>query len=236
MEADDAITASWVLWLTVPIYLGQLAVMGWAIPAGAPALLPPGFVGCVPSPKPGTGIRLSSIYIAALVFDATIFALTLGRAIYYRLSGSLIPLITLVIRDGTLYFAVIFAVNLANVFLLSPDLSAINAPFASMITATLVARLMLNLRQAASVPVHSKASTGASITFGSGAARSGRNVSSFHAATTPGQTTTFLGRMGADEFAVPLPDTIFKTSEGTTSVSEASSDWTDNVQEAYQMT
>jgi len=94
---------------------------------------------------------------------------------------------------------------------------------------------MLNLRQAADVRVRSEATTGTSLTFGTGT-RTGRDVSAFHAATTPGQTTTFLERMGADEFAVPLPDSIFKASRGTTSLSEASSEWTDNVHEAYQMT
>ncbi|KAL0568794.1 hypothetical protein V5O48_013191, partial [Marasmius crinis-equi] len=229
--------ASWVLWLTVPIYLGQLAVMGWAIPAGAPAPLPPGFIGCVPSSKAGTGLRLSCIYIAALAFDATIFLLTLGRAIYYHFTHSLVPLLTLVIRDGTLYFAVIFVVNLANVFLLSlapVDLSALNAPFASMITATLVARLMLNLRRAAD-DVQESRDTKTSLTFMGPNPNSGAGeLSAFHVASANSQVSTFLGRLGADEFAVPLPDTLFDTGK----VSTDRSSWrTDNVtEEAYQMT
>lgn len=143
--------AKWVLYVTIPVYLGQLSVMGWSIPSGVPAPLPPGFIGCVPSEKPGTGNRLSGIYIAALVFDATIFVLTLGRAIYMRIRDSSIPLLNLIVRDGTAYFTVIFVVNLTNVILLStapPDLSAINAPFATLITALLVSRLMINLRKA----------------------------------------------------------------------------------------
>ncbi|PPR06274.1 hypothetical protein CVT24_000893 [Panaeolus cyanescens] len=226
--------ADWVLWVTVPVYLGQLVVMGWAIPSGVPAQLPPGWVGCIPIPEPGTGIRLSSIYIAALVFDAVIFALTLGRAIYYRFTGSLIPLITLVIRDGTLYFAVIFTVNLTNVFLLAlapADLSAINAPFASMITAILVARLMMNLRAAAdnqSIVSHASG-TGARPTFN----KHTQIVSNFNAV---GQTTTFLGRMGADEFSVPLPDKLFS---GSLSDTDVSSEWMDDTRtrtyEGYEM-
>jgi len=133
----------WILAITIPVYLGQLAVMGWSIPAGVVAHLPPGFIGCVPSEKPGIGIRLSGIYIAAVCFDATIFILTAARALYLRFTSSALPLIALIVRDGTMYFLVIFVVNLANVILLSlvpPDLSAINAPFATMITAVLVAR------------------------------------------------------------------------------------------------
>lgn len=144
-------SSKWILILTVPVYLAELAVMGWSIPAGSPASLPPGFIGCVPSEKPGTGRRLSALYAAALAFDATIFLLTFARAIYMRFTKSTIPLAQLIIRDGTLYFLVIFIVNLVNVCLLTlapADLSAINAPFASMITAVLVARLMINLREA----------------------------------------------------------------------------------------
>ncbi|KAF8066750.1 hypothetical protein FPV67DRAFT_1206050 [Lyophyllum atratum] len=143
--------AKWVLYVTIPIYLGQLAVMGWSIPSGVPAPLPPGFVGCVPSEKLGTGNRLSGIYIAALAFDATIFFLTFGRAIYMRIVDTSLPLLDLIVRDGTAYFAVLFVVNLTNVILLSvapPDLSAINAPFATLITALLVSRLVMNLREA----------------------------------------------------------------------------------------
>lgn len=143
--------AKWVLGIMIPVYLAELAVEAWSVPAGAPAPLPSGFIGCVPSEKAGTGRRLSGIYIAALGFDATIFLLTFGRAIYMRLAKSTIPLAELVIRDGTLYFLVIFVVNLVNVLLLQlapADLGAINAPFASMITTVLVARLMLNLREA----------------------------------------------------------------------------------------
>ncbi|KAF9264364.1 hypothetical protein L218DRAFT_987077 [Marasmius fiardii PR-910] len=228
--------ARWVLYLTAPVYIVQLVVMGWAIPAGIPASLPPGFVGCVPSSAPGTGLRLSGIYIAALAFDAVIFALTLGRAIYYRLTDSLIPLVTLVIRDGTLYFAVIFVVNLTNVFLMAlapADLSAINAPFASMITAILVARLMINLRAAADNQLtvsHGSASgrfSRAHVVFQK---RTNQTLSNFNAA---GQTTTLLGRIGADEFAVPLPDKLFENSR---SDSDYSSEWIDTpVVEAYQM-
>ncbi|KAG6872365.1 hypothetical protein C0995_010284 [Termitomyces sp. Mi166 len=215
---------AWVFWLTFPIYLGQLIVMGWSILAGVPAELPPGFIGCIPNPKTGTGIRLSSLYIAALVFDATIFVLTLGRAIYYRFTGSVIPLATLIIRDGTLYFAVIFIVNLTNVFLLSADLSAINAPFATMITAILVARLMLNLRAAADTKVI--CSSGQS-PFPK---PSIRTMSNFQAV---GQTTTLLGRIGADEFAVPLPDSLFESSCSESEMSFERSD--DIIVEEYQI-
>ncbi|KAG7087337.1 hypothetical protein E1B28_013313 [Marasmius oreades] len=223
--------ATWVLWLMLPIFIGHLVVMGWAIPAGGPANLPPGFIGCIPKPKAGTGLRLPSIYIAALVFDATVFALTLGRAIYYRASSPLIPLMTLVIRDGTLYFAVIFVVNLTNGFMMAlapPDLSVINAPFASMIRTILVSRLMFNLRAAADTQVVSCSSRDPQnhIIFSSHGAT--QTLSTFGAV---GRTPTFFSWIGADEFAVPLPDKIFK-------LEDPSAPWVDDgrdMVEEYEM-
>ncbi|KAG7096219.1 hypothetical protein E1B28_003671 [Marasmius oreades] len=220
--------ATWILCVTLPIYITQLIVMGWAIPAAVPANLPPGFIGCIPVPKLDTGLRLASIYIAALAFDATIFALTFGRAIYSRLTGSSIPLKTLIIRDGTLYFAVIFVVNLTNVLLLTLaplDLSAINAPFASMITAILVARLMLHLRAAADTQ---KVSYGARPPQARVTSTLPEDIYTFNrdsvqAAGGGGAgSSDLLGRMGASGFAVPLLDTIFEERSSDQNTQEGS--------------
>ncbi|THH10062.1 hypothetical protein EW146_g8487 [Bondarzewia mesenterica] len=143
--------ATWVLIFLTVMFLGEIGVMLWSVPGGSPAILPPGWVGCIPSKKPGTGDRLSVMFIAALVFDSSIFILTLGRSIYLRLRNSTIGLVQLIVRDGIIYFFVIFIVNALNVFLLTlapDDLGAINTPFASLIASTMVARLMFNLRAA----------------------------------------------------------------------------------------
>ncbi|KAF9259724.1 hypothetical protein L218DRAFT_947356 [Marasmius fiardii PR-910] len=215
--------AAWVLWLTIPVFVGHLVVLAWAVPAGAPAILPPGFIGCMPKPKPGTGLPL--------VFDSTMFALTLGRAIYYRLTGSLIPLITLIIRDGTLYFAVIFVVNLTNVFMMAlapPGLGVINAPFASMIRTILMSRLMINLRVAADAQLspHPSSSDGRGQPIFSPHAT--QTLSQFHA-VGGSSTTAFYRRIGADEFVVPLPDRMFGLEE------DQFIEWMDDTHEEYEM-
>ncbi|KAI0080432.1 hypothetical protein K474DRAFT_1769425 [Panus rudis PR-1116 ss-1] len=228
--------SKWVLAIMIPVYCAQLAVQGWSIPAGVPAPLPPGFVGCVPSSKEGTGKRLSSLYIAALVFDATIFILTLARAIFLRLKQNNVPLMTLIVRDGTLYFLVLFFVNLVNVFLLSlapADLSAINAPFASMITCVLVARLVFNLRAAARRGVVlSKRADGtvetvstwrpADRTGYSAGASSSRPTGSTSIATPPdyaGHSRSFISHdfMGLDDFDVPLDYSYSSQNSGLSS-------------------
>ncbi|KIJ42254.1 hypothetical protein M422DRAFT_254661 [Sphaerobolus stellatus SS14] len=139
----------WVLSILASIYLAQLAVMGWSIPAGSPAPLPPGFIGCVPSEKEGTGRRLSALYIAALCFDA------------------------------------------------SADLSAINAPFASIITAVLVARLFMNLREAAQHSLKSNANSETlQASYSIGVWQSGRQPHT--------KDTTTFAFSGYDEFEAPL--------------------------------
>ena len=88
------------MYLLAPIYLAQLGVMGWSIPLGVPAALPPGWVGYVPSKEAGTGNRLSGIYITALTFDTSVFLLTLGWSVYLKLQNSALGLVQLVMRDG----------------------------------------------------------------------------------------------------------------------------------------
>ncbi|KAK2464698.1 hypothetical protein APHAL10511_003274 [Amanita phalloides] len=58
-------------------------------------------------------------------------------------------LFNLVVRDGVIYFAVIFVANLVTVltFIFAPmDVKAINASFSTLITNLMVSRLILNLR------------------------------------------------------------------------------------------
>ncbi|THH07489.1 hypothetical protein EW146_g9307 [Bondarzewia mesenterica] len=185
--------------------------MGWSIPSGVPASLPPGWVGCVPSKELGTGNRLSGIYIAALTFDSSVFLLTLGRSFYMKFNDSKLGLVQLIIRDGIIYFFVIFIVNLLNVLLLSlapDDISAINAPFASLITATMVSRLIFNLRSATRRNVHMSGVQATALTT------EFAEVTEWHVQS--GQISTMLsqprrdedgdrgGFIGLDEFDAPL--------------------------------
>ncbi|TFK21378.1 hypothetical protein FA15DRAFT_82543 [Coprinopsis marcescibilis] len=129
----------------------QLAVKIWAFTDGTRLILPDGLVGCILVGK--THSRIAFTWIAELIFDTMILALTLWRTIllYRRQRASPLSLYKLVIRDGVVYFGVIFAANLANVlvFMLAPpDLKAINASFSTLITSLMVSRLILNLKSA----------------------------------------------------------------------------------------
>ncbi|KAH9852435.1 hypothetical protein C2E23DRAFT_730893 [Lenzites betulinus] len=81
--------------------------------------------------------------------DTAVFFATLYRTIeLYRLTviGQAQSLITIIMRDGIMYFAAIFVSNLVTVLIYVPDLKVINASFSTLITSLMVSRLMLNLR------------------------------------------------------------------------------------------
>ncbi|KAI0260278.1 hypothetical protein BC834DRAFT_1044681 [Gloeopeniophorella convolvens] len=92
------------------------------------------------------GQFLAIAWSGVLVFDIIIFGLTLYKAFKV---GYNVPLIRVLVRDGSLYFFVLFFVNLANILtlLLAPTLLKDSATaFTNVFSTTLVSRLMLNLR------------------------------------------------------------------------------------------
>ncbi|KAL7284290.1 hypothetical protein ACG7TL_001573 [Trametes sanguinea] len=129
------------------LLLAELGVKIWSFSDGTMLELPPGFVGCIL-----TGDRIFGTWVAELVFDSVIFCATLYRTItLYRrtIMRDAQSLITVIMRDGIMYFMAIFASNLVTVMMFifaTPDLKVINASFSTLITTLMVSRLMLNLR------------------------------------------------------------------------------------------
>ncbi|KAI9443985.1 hypothetical protein H4582DRAFT_2125947 [Lactarius indigo] len=92
------------------------------------------------------GNFLSIAWGGFLAFDVTVFVLTLYKAVKMGYSA---PLIQILVRDGSLYFVVLFFVNLANILTLqfAPTLLKNSAtPLTNVLSATLISRLMLRLR------------------------------------------------------------------------------------------
>ncbi|EAU82179.2 hypothetical protein CC1G_11369 [Coprinopsis cinerea okayama7 len=130
----------------------ELAVKIWAFTDGTRLVLPEGLVGCILVGR--NHKRFVFTWIAELAFDSIIFFLTLWRTLvlYRRQGAQPMSLFALVVRDGVVYFAVIFIANVITVlmFLLAPpDLKAMNASFSTLITSLMVSRLILNLKGAA---------------------------------------------------------------------------------------
>ncbi|KAH9849633.1 hypothetical protein C2E23DRAFT_888117 [Lenzites betulinus] len=130
----------------------ELGIKIWAFTDGTMLQLPPGLVGCILTGKSSPGDRIIYTWVAELVFDSVVFFATLYRTIQlYRrtMIGDAQSLITIIMRDGIMYFAAIFVSNLVTVLmfiLATPDLKVINASFSTLITSLMVSRLMLNLR------------------------------------------------------------------------------------------
>jgi len=140
------------------LLLAELGVKIWAFTDGTSVNLPPGLVGCILTGKDNSGDRFVFTWVAELIFDTAVFFATLSRTlVIYRRHrrGAAIPLIKIMMRDGIIYFAVIFAANVVTValFLVLPDdLKAVNASFSTLITSLMVSRLILNLRAQAFTP------------------------------------------------------------------------------------
>ncbi|CCM00445.1 uncharacterized protein FIBRA_02477 [Fibroporia radiculosa] len=120
-----------------------------------------------------SAIRIAVAWESLFVYDVMIFSLTMyktwkDRHLYAPLPGRN-GILTLVFRDGAIYFAVMASVNLANTLtfyvrpvpmhvfpvadtaqFLQPLLRGVLSTFASSVSVTMMSRLMLNLHESAS--------------------------------------------------------------------------------------
>ncbi|OCH85812.1 hypothetical protein OBBRIDRAFT_807230 [Obba rivulosa] len=123
----------------------------WAFTNGTALQLQPGIVGCVLAPKSAPGKRFVYTWIVELVFDSIVFFATLYRTLSFYRATRIIrtqSLIRLIMRDGIMYFAIIFASNLLTVllFILAPDdLKPINTPFSTVTKHDFVSSIIGNL-------------------------------------------------------------------------------------------
>ncbi|KAF8638973.1 hypothetical protein AX17_001805 [Amanita inopinata Kibby_2008] len=138
-----------VVILGVLLLVAELAVKVWAFTDGTSLNLPPGLIGCILVGR--TDLRFACTWIAELVFDSVVFFATLLRIFsrHHVRRANGITMLDIIIRDGVLYFGVIFVANLVTVLifvLAPPDIKAVNASFSTLITSLMVSRLILNLR------------------------------------------------------------------------------------------
>ncbi|KLO12987.1 hypothetical protein SCHPADRAFT_388478 [Schizopora paradoxa] len=158
----------WVLIFLLPIVVIGAVVESWALTMGVPASLSPGIVGCILTGNPADGNRYAVYWISQLIFPTLIFAMTVYRVLFMRREGlSIGSVAELFLRDGLIYFAIIFLANLVNVVtfvtesvweflaltlrITSPTFAQQtakqkNAPFSEMIIAVMICRLTLNMR------------------------------------------------------------------------------------------
>ncbi|KAK0489519.1 hypothetical protein EDD18DRAFT_1359413 [Armillaria luteobubalina] len=116
-------------------------------PDETPADVTP-FIGCSTSLTKDSAVRLGIAWCGMLVFDIMVFALTLHKALQLQRAGG-VSLLTLLLRDGSVYFGVIIASNLANIltfFLGDARIRGVVTTFTNVISSTMLSRLMLNIR------------------------------------------------------------------------------------------
>lgn len=88
------------------------------------------------------------LWLGVFMFDVCVFSLTLRKTLELRKDTSN-GIVTVVMRDGILYFGVVSLINFANImaFALGKDyMKYLLASFANIYASTMVSRLMLNIR------------------------------------------------------------------------------------------
>lgn len=121
-----------------------------------------------------TAIRLASAWQALFVYDCLIFGLTVAKAWSTRrdhaVTGISVPLVTLVLKDGAIYFAVMGFGNFMNMvsfYFGGPFLRGGLSTFASNLSVTMMSRLMLNLHESAEEGVASTVQTNTNVDYAS---------------------------------------------------------------------
>jgi len=163
---SDVVISSMVILRLYALYLGQwrvpfalciLAVIQLACgirAVGGVELIPPqaGVNGCIITVKLNSTDRFALLWSISVIFDFAAFLLTLWQTLSLRPKtgkGIQTRLYDLLLRDGVVYFAVMFTAKLINFIVfwtISRDLITINWTFNHTITAIMISRLFLNLR------------------------------------------------------------------------------------------
>ncbi|KII89229.1 hypothetical protein PLICRDRAFT_91645 [Plicaturopsis crispa FD-325 SS-3] len=148
-----------VFLILVAVVLVSLAA--WSITGQTNLVAPPVYPGCHVGDSSETGIHLAIAWELLFVFDATIFVLTVSatykehRRLQGLMSTSRQPhLLTLLFRDGAMYFGIMALSNLSNIltyYLTSLYLKGAMSTFATNLAVTMMSRLMLNLHKSAPV-------------------------------------------------------------------------------------
>ncbi|KAH0587977.1 hypothetical protein H2248_006722 [Termitomyces sp. 'cryptogamus'] len=130
------------------IMAAEFAVHAYTLTVVFPAPTPPGAV--IPCISVGPLNWLIVFWSIPLAYDTITFALTLFKSMQHWRNQVESATLSLLFRDGLIYFAAIFSMNLINVVLFvtqDETLQAINLPSTLMLNIIMSCRLILNLRK-----------------------------------------------------------------------------------------
>ncbi|KAF6756422.1 hypothetical protein DFP72DRAFT_285596 [Ephemerocybe angulata] len=128
--------------------------------------------GCHTSLSRISAIRLAGAWEALFLYDSILFSLTLYKTLKERkdnrITGINIDLVSLILRDGCMYFAVMALCNLANIltfYVSVPYLRGSLSTFASSTSVTMMSRMMLNLHETADEGIYSTHKTSTHVDY-----------------------------------------------------------------------
>jgi len=108
------------------------------------------YIGCTFAVTDSQNVAFMIAWGAMSVFDCMIFLLTLYKALTHR--STEIHLLTVLLRDGSIYFGVMVVCNVSNILTFvfgGPYTRGVAATFTNIISSIMISRLMLNLRDPA---------------------------------------------------------------------------------------
>jgi len=151
---------SHILRLMIGVALILLGTAGWS-QVGQQSHYATDIPGCNVAYSKKGAIHIAVAWESLLVFDSFIFILTIlktykGRRRHHLISLRRINIVSLILRDGAVYYVVMVLANLGNIltfYLASPMLRGCLTSFSSCISVTMMSRLMLNLHSAASAGI-----------------------------------------------------------------------------------
>ncbi|KAL4258927.1 DUF6533 domain-containing protein [Pleurotus pulmonarius] len=144
------------LYIMCPVIAGLVALGSWAIASSDDGHSNPDAlqvqawprIGCIESLTHTGGIHLAIAWACLLVFDISIYILTLRKAFgSHRVPGK--SLVQTILRDASVYIAVILVINMSIVLTLAlapAALKGVSTTFSSCVASVIVSRLLFNLR------------------------------------------------------------------------------------------
>ncbi|KAJ6613194.1 hypothetical protein B0H10DRAFT_2049864 [Mycena sp. CBHHK59/15] len=103
--------------------------------------------GCPSATPHDTNLRTAAAWSGLLIFDVMIFSLTLYKALTHHARRG--DLLTVLIRDGSVYFSLMIVSNACNIgtyTMSGPLLSGSATSLTNVVSSVMISRLMLNLR------------------------------------------------------------------------------------------
>ncbi|KAJ8490187.1 hypothetical protein ONZ45_g13290 [Pleurotus djamor] len=173
------------LYILAPVIISLVALGSWAIASSDDGHANPDplqvqawpRIGCIESLTQSGGVLIHAYLLedlaiawsSLLAFDLLIYFLTLRKAIGAPRPPGGYSLVQIILRDASVYIAVILVVNTSIVLTLVTALKGVSTTLSSCVASIIISRLLFNLRDPAlNPPMVFSTRVGSSINFGAG--------------------------------------------------------------------